>query len=213
MKDQTKSNDVNNICEESRLPFNQCHCLECDPLFFDLSSSFIGARNIEELQESLLIAMEYITYLRNSDFELSPLQDDLSFRITDRTFVGGCYWAKCRGCNYPMLVDQGKDAEELFCESCLRKMLSRVEGHPRYYDDLFTYIAFILDSGKIPDSGEKQLPITKEFCDVNGFDFDIVQARLHATGGFDSREVLVNSMWNIAWFDRLPIRKDLASGI
>jgi hypothetical protein len=184
--------------------------MECDPFFYDLGLHLIGSRNIRELEESLLTVMEYITYLKNNEFEITPLRDDLSFRVVDRTLVGGCYWAKCKGCNYPMLVDQGYDAEELFCESCLRKALSRVEGHPRYYDDLFSYIAFILDSGRIPENNEKQLPITKEFCDVYGFDFELVKVRLQATGGFDPGEVLMNSMRSIAWFDRLPIREDLA---
>ena len=94
----------------------------------------------------------------------------------------------------------------MFCESCHRIIISKTPEHPRYYDDLFMYIDFNLKNRRIPTEYESDLPLTEEFCEAHGFDFEVIKARLNYTGGYDPGEVLMNSMWTIPWFDKLPMK-------
>ncbi len=192
------------LCEESGLAKESCYCKECDPIFIDIRFSFIEARNINEISEKLSDLIALVNYLRNGGFEATISTDADYMRILPPP-VGGCYWTQCRGCGYPFLVETGEESG-IICESCLRISRSKGEGNPRYYDDLFNYIEFNLKNNRIPSGYDSDLPLTEEFCEAHSFDFKVIKARLNATGGYDPGEVMMNSMWSIPWFDRLPMK-------
>ena len=196
-------------CENSLLPKETCWCIDCTPIYYDISSRLLECRNVDEVLEKLHDMMEYFTYIRFHDFEIRPSQEGDGFGIAEGCLVGDSYWTRCEGCGYPMLVPQREQSDTYLCDGCLKKAASLVEGHPRYYNELFWFIDHMLKERRIPDNGEKQLPITKEFCDTHGFDFEAIKRRLNHTGGYGPGEVLMNSTSYIPFFDRLPLRMDL----
>jgi hypothetical protein len=192
------------ICKKSGLSKESCCCHECEPIIIDTRTPLLEARNINEISEKISNLLALVNYLRNGGFGAVISSDSNYIRIHP-PLVEGCYWTQCRGCGYPFLVEQGKEAD-LFCKSCLRITRSKGEGSPRYYDDLFTYIDLNLRNKRIPTGYDSELPLTEEFCEAHSFDFEVIKARLNATGGYDPGEVLMNSMWSIPWFDKLPMK-------
>lgn len=55
---------------------------------------------------------------------------------------------------------------------------------------------------------EGDLPFAREFCETYGFDFDTIRVHLNKTGGYDDVEVLMNTMSQIPWFTKLPLRSN-----
>jgi len=202
--------EENERCEESGLPKRSCHCDECNPIIIDVVSPLLEARDINEIYVKVSDLLSMLNYLRTSGFEAGMSTDARYIRI-HTPLVGGCYWTRCVGCGYPFLIDQGKEAE-MFCESCTRIAHSKSNDHPRYYEDLFNYIDFNLQNRRIPTGYDSELPLTEEFCEAHGFDFEVIRARLNATGGYDPGEVMLNSMWSIPWFDRLPLQRQEEDG-
>lgn len=198
------------ICEESGVSKKSCCCDECDPIAIDIHSPLLEARNVNELSEKVSDLLALVNYLRNGGFKAVLSPDAESIRV-HTPVVEGCYWTQCRGCGYPLLVDQGKEAD-MFCESCTRIAQSKSDEHPRYYDDLFTYIDFNLQNKRIPTGYDSELPLTQEFCEAHSFDFNVIRTRLNATGGYDCGEVMMNSMWSIPWFDKLPLKLEEEDG-
>jgi hypothetical protein len=192
------------VCEESGILKESCSCEKCEPIVIDIRTPLLEARNVNELSEKISDILALVNYLRNGDSEIE-VSSDANYIQIHSPLVGGCYWTQCRGCGYPFLADHGVEAG-FFCESCTRIAQSKGEGHPRYYDDLFNYIDFNLRNKRIPTGYDSELPLTQEFCEAHSFDFNVIKARLNATGGYDPGEVLMNSMWSIPWFDKLPLK-------
>jgi len=196
--------DEKKMCENSGVDEDSCTCEKCAPIIIHIETPLLEARNINEITEIAANLLAFVNYLRNGGFEASVSSDGMYMRVNP-PLVGGCYWTQCRGCGYPFLVDQGEEAD-IFCESCMRIAHSKGEGIPRYYEDLFNYIEFNLESKRIPTGYKSNLPLTEEFCEAHSFDFAVIKQRLNATGGYDPGEVMMNSMWSIPWFDKLPMK-------
>lgn len=192
------------ICENSGVEKDSCTCEDCVPIIIHVETPLLEARNINEVTEKAANLLALVNYLRTGGFDVSVSSDGTYMRV-EPPLVGGCYWIQCRGCGYPFLVDQGEESG-IFCESCTRIAYSKGEGIPRYYEDLFTYIDFNLKNSRIPTGYESDLPITEEFCEAHSFDFEVIKQRLNATGGYGPGEVMMNSMWTIPWFDKLPMK-------
>jgi hypothetical protein len=195
----TKSKE---ICKESGVPKETCSCEKCEPIVVDIRTSLLEVRNVNELSEKISNILALVNYLKEGGFEIEISTDANEIQVHPPR-VGGCYWAQCKGCGYPFIVDYGLESG-LFCETCARTAQSKRDGHPRYYDDLFNYIDFSLRNKRIPTGYDGELPLTQEFCEFHSFDFSVIKSRLNATGGYDPGEVLMNSMWSIPWFDKLP---------
>lgn len=192
------------LCPESGILKDKCFCDECSPIVIDIHTSLMEARNINEITEKLLAILNLVNYLRTGGFEAS-LSSEGDYIIAYPPLVGGNYWMQCRGCSYPFLVEHAKEPET-FCDSCMRIAVSSDPSPPQYYDDLFNYISVNLKNGRIPTGYDSGLPLTEEFCEAHSFDFEVIESRLNATGGYGPGEVMMNSMWSIPWFNRLPMK-------
>jgi hypothetical protein len=200
----TDENNEKKTCETSGVAEDSCTCNECVPMFIDVTTPLIEARNIIETTEKFADLLQLLNYLRNFGFETS-MSDDGQYMTLNPPSLPDVYWTQCRGCRYPFLIHH-KDMPRVLCDSCTRIASSKGEGTPRYYEDLFTYIEFNLESNRIPTEYESELPLTEEFCEAHSFDFNVIRQRLNATGGYDPGEVMMNSMYSIPWFDKLPLK-------
>ena len=205
----TVNNEIQNEQEECRVSSiskDKCLCHDCNPIVIDIYSLLLEARNINELAEKLSDIRAMVEYLRTGGFGIK-LGAERHYIKVHPPLVEGCYWTQCRGCGYPTIVEKG-EGPDMFCESCSRIVLSKSTEHPRYYDDLFAYIDLNLKNRRIPPDYESDLPLTEEFCEAHALDFEVIKARLNHTGGYDPGEVLMNSMWTVPWFDKLPMKVD-----
>jgi hypothetical protein len=192
------------LCKKSGVLKETCSCEECESIVVDIRTPLLEARNANELSDKISKILAFVDHLKGGGFgaEISADANDIHVHPPH---VEGCYWAQCRGCGYPFIVDYGIESG-LLCEACIKTALSKSDGHPHYYDDLFNYIDFNLRNRRIPTGYDSELPLTQEFCEAHSFDFGVVKLRLNATGGYDPGEVLMNSMWSIPWFDKLPLK-------
>jgi hypothetical protein len=204
MTTSENNQEIEEVCIESNLPKEECQCSECSPIVIDIYSPLLEARNVNELAEKLSDIRAIVECLRTGGFGIT-LDSDRQYIKVHPPLIDGCYWMQCRGCGYPIIIEKGEEPE-MFCESCSRIVLSRSTDHPRYYDDLFMYIDLNLKNHRIPPDYDSDLPLTEEFCEAHALDFEVIKARLNHTGGYDPGEVMMNSMWTIPWFDKLPMK-------
>jgi hypothetical protein len=199
-------------CPDTGKPTYLCPCTECSPILVDFEHLTTATRNIEGMVDKLQDELEFYTHLLLGGFEIEPTKSREHFMVIP-PLVAGSYWMRCDGCGYPVILEQGTDPEDILCEGCHKVMMSRIEGlNPRYYLDLFDFLGLILS----PEGAERRLtvnldgdlPFTKEFCETYGFDFDTIRVYLNRTGGYDDVEVLMNSMSQIPWFTKLPLRSN-----
>jgi hypothetical protein len=203
---QNKAKETNEICSESGVLKDDCRCSECDTILFNIQTPMMEARNINEVSKKLGNLWKFIDRLETGGFEITVSSDGSTLRIYP-PLVNDCYWTQCRGCGHPALVDWGVKAG-LLCESCAKISETDAKDRPLYYDDLFTYIDFNLETGRIPSEFKSELPLTEEFCEARSLDFEVIKNRLNATGGYDPGEVMLNCMWIVPWFNRLPKKID-----
>ncbi len=196
------------LCEDSHLPKSDCECLVCSPDFFDINQLLVECSTLDNVVRKLESALDFFHYLQRNGFGAGISTDNATIKLIP-SIVEDYSWVRCEGCGYPALVPKGEN-QDILCEDCHTLISSRKEGvEPSYYDDLFDYIGQMFEKAS---DGEKPLTeaygFTREFCEIYGFDFELIKARLQVTGGYDDAEVLMNSQFMIPRFDLLPLLED-----
>jgi len=188
---------------------SECKCLACNPDFFDIHQILTECKSLDHVVRKLESTLNFFHYLQSNGFGVRVSTDDSTIKLIP-SIVDGHSWIRCEGCGYPALVPRGED-QDILCEDCHILITSREQGaQPAYYEDLFDFLDQMFEKAI---EGEKSLTeahgFTREFCEIYGFDFELVKARLRATGGYDDAEAMMNSQFIIPRFNLLPLLEEI----
>jgi hypothetical protein len=115
MKDSVSADDWF-TCPNTGLPKDDCRCLDCIPIIHRFKWLVAKCENIDEVIARLEQEVLYFKFLKQEGYTIGgPISDDYMHLYPPKK--EGYYWAGCKKCGHPFLVQKGAVPPRI-CDEC-----------------------------------------------------------------------------------------------